>query len=73
MKTVAEFLFGEVNPDKKTCEHGHHQWGKWVITERYDVQRKSDKAILGKGFYQERECSACGKKQLDEQRTSKGA
>lgn len=70
MKTLAEFLFGEVSPDKKTCENGHHKWGKWVVTDRYSVRRSEDKAIIGKGFNQERQCSACGKKELDGQKVS---
>jgi hypothetical protein len=51
-----------------------HDWGKWEVTSRYELEssylirgQKTEPKWTGQGFYQERECKRCGKRQINKQ------
>lgn len=50
------------------CNLGFHQWSKWHVIS-YDVYPRKgifgpiDSSVVGKEYYQRRECLFCGKTQ----------
>lgn len=50
----------------KKCYWGH-KWGWWKETERGNLQRTSDREIIGNYIVQERVCTRCNFKQVHKQ------
>lgn len=55
----------------ESCEgfwQDRHDWSKWKVIERGNIQRNRDNSDVGVFLIQERVCAACGKTELDQQK-----
>lgn len=44
-----------------------HAWGKWEGAGDHQLERKSDKGIVGRLLYQKRVCQRCGFVEINKQ------
>lgn len=64
-------LVGVLTVWRRLSERHRHKWGRWARMMHADVYRGSD--LVGRDYFQQRECQTCGKTEIAQQRVSASA